>query len=385
MGIKNIIDRTNVKKGKETVFVPDEYKTTHYTGKVYGKYFDESKVFNVFNDSMRDLYEDTECIGEIRNDRPSDNEPGLLGFWDNGDLKFINEGKEYKCEYYSLTQNIFSRNTGILESDIMRDKTAVIIGCGSVGSLVCLELARAGVGTFILIDNDIVEYHNICRHQCNVLDVGDYKVNALSKRIKGINPTAKVITEPHTIERTAKSVLDEYCLKDKTIIVGCGDNRESDIYANSLSIYYKIPFISIGFWERAAAGEIFYWLPDKNMPCCKCAIGFGHNMSNRNSVSRRIYTTQSDLNKVSFEPGISADINFVTNIGVKLILDIINTGNKKHTPRLLEYLKQYTFVCNTNNPEIGGEKVEIFSYPLQITTSLVVDYKGTCPPCEFEK
>ena len=36
--------------------------------------------------------------------------------------------------------DIFSRNTGILESDIMLSKGAIIIGCGSVGSLVALEL-----------------------------------------------------------------------------------------------------------------------------------------------------------------------------------------------------------------------------------------------------
>ena len=32
--------------------------------------------------------------------------------------------------------------------------------------------------------------------------------------------------------------------------------------------------------------------------------------------------TQENLAKVNFEPGISVDINFVTTIGIKLILDI---------------------------------------------------------------
>ena len=42
------------------------------------------------------------------------------------------DGKEAELEPVKLKIDIFSRNTGILESDIMLKKGAVIIGCGSV-------------------------------------------------------------------------------------------------------------------------------------------------------------------------------------------------------------------------------------------------------------
>ena len=132
------------------------------------------------------------------------------------------------------------------------------------------------------------------------------------------------------------------------------------------------------------AGEIFYYLPRKNMPCYKCALGDGNLMSQRTSTNRRLYTNEEDLSKVNFEPGISVDINFVTTIGIKLLLDIFNLDNDEYTPRLLSTLTQYTLVCNTNNPKIGGEMAEIFSYPLQVTTSLQVGHCASCPPCEFE-
>ena len=42
-------------------------------------------------------------------------------------------------------------------------------------------------------------------------------------------------------------------------------------------------------------------------------------------------------------------------------------------------------VCNTSNPEVGGEMVEIFSYPLQVTTSLVVGFGSKCSEqCKYE-
>lgn len=371
-------------KGKQLVLLPEQLKENHYIGKLFGNFFKESNVFNVFSNDMIGTYKNVEYIGEIFGERPRDEKDFLIGYWDNDILKFVYKQDSYSIECYNLVQNIFSRNTGILESTIMSSKCAFVLGCGSVGSLVALELARAGVGKFVLIDNDILEYHNLCRHQCSIMDVGQYKVYALTRRIKEINPTAKVFSIQKIVEEVGREIFDEHCKPGEAILVGCADNRTADVYSNSIAVSYKVPFISIGFWERAFAGEIFYWLPNSNMPCYKCALGNGGDLSQRRSTNRRIYTTQEDLARVNFEPGISVDINFVTTIGIKLILDILNIGNDAFTPRLLEHLKQYTLVCNTNNQKIGGEMAEIFSYPLQITTSLKVNFCEGCPPCKYE-
>lgn len=371
-------------KGKQLILLPEDYVKTHYIGKLYGKHFEQSNVFNIFSADMLDAYKTVDCIGEIVSCKPETEEDHLIGYWDQDVLKFSYKGENYSIECYNLVQNIFSRNTGILESTIMNNKCAFLFGCGSVGSLVALELARAGVGEFVLIDNDILEYHNLCRHQCSIMDVGQYKVFALERRIKEINPTAQVFCFPKIVEQVGRKIFDEYCKPGEAILVGCAENRTADVYSNSIAVSYKVPFISIGFWERAFAGEIFYWLPNANMPCYKCALGDGGDLSQRTSTNRRIYTTQENLAKVNFEPGISVDINFVTTIGIKLILDILNMGNEEFTPRLLNHLKQYTLVCNTNNPKIGGEMAEIFSYPLQVTTSLKVSFCKGCPPCKFE-
>ena len=111
-------------------------------------------------------------------------------------------------------------------------------------------------------------------------------------------------------------------------------------------------------------------------------------MSSRVQANHHVYSNKEDIEAVKFEPGISVDINFITTIGIKLIIDILNSNNKDYIPRLLNNLKQYTIVCNTNNPEIGGEMLEIFSYPLQVTTSLVVgfgkkDCRDKCT-CKYE-
>lgn len=298
--------------------------------------------------------------------------PGLIGWWENQTLHLlqIDTLREVKIESYALQMDIFSRNVGILESTVMLQKKAVFVGCGSVGSLVAVELAKAGVGNFMLIDNDVFGYHNICRHQCGIYDVGRFKTDALADRIFQINPYATVMKKNCMIQEIDRGEMEDFCNED-TIIIGGADNREGDLYASDFALENKMPFISIGCWERAFAGEIFFCLPN-GMPTYRDFLKAMGYISGRVTQNRRFYTTEEDLEKVSFEPGISADVNFITIIGVKIILDLLNRSTPGFIQRLVPYLTQYTLVCNTNNPQIGGEQAEIFKYPLQVTTSIYI-------------
>ena len=365
-----------------TVFISESQIQDKTERKVYGKYFEDTGIFNIFPEELN--YRG-DYLGEILSKDASPIEDGFCGIITDDGMDFYWKAKKIKTESYSLYQNIFSRNKGILETDIMGKKCAVILGCGSVGSLVAMELARSGVGHFVLVDADTLEYHNLCRHQCGLEDVGDLKVNALKRKLLNINPSVDVRTFGGIIQNIPKSILDEMCVPKETIFVGCADNRIADVYANKIAVYFDAAFLSIGFWERAYAGEIFYHIPGKGMPCYHCALGDGGNMSGRVEANHHVYSNQENLEGVKFEPGISVDINFITSIGIKLIIDILNSTNEDYTPRLLDNLKQYTLVCNTNNPKIGGEMVEIFSYPLQVTTSLIVGFSKECDgQCKYE-
>ena len=72
---------------------------------------------------------------------------------------------QVRIKPYDTVTRLFSRNTGLLESGAMLEKRAVLVGCGSVGSLVAMELARSGVGKFVLCDTDTLQIQNMCRHQ----------------------------------------------------------------------------------------------------------------------------------------------------------------------------------------------------------------------------
>lgn len=369
---------------EKVVFIETKQYKELTEGPVYGKYFEDTGVYNVFPGT---LFGKGHYLGEIISEEVIMPTEGFYGQMTEHGVEFYSDGEKIKIEQHALYMDIFSRNSGILETKMMRNKGAVILGCGSVGSLVAVELAKSGIGNLFLIDPDMLEYHNLCRHQCGLDDVGDLKVNALKRKILRINPELNIKTSATIVENAPQKELEQVCsANEKNIFVGCADNRIADVYGNQIAIYFKAAFISIGFWERAYAGEIFYHIPGQNMPCYYCALGDGGGISERAIANHHVYSMEENLELVKFEPGISVDIDFITTIGIKLILDILNKDENGYIPRLLNDLQQYTLVCNTSNPEIGGEMVEIFSYPLQVTTSLVVEYNKCCDGiCRYEK
>mgnify|MGYP003293773259 CR=1 FL=1 len=75
----------------------------------------------------------------------------------------------------------------------LKKSKVAIFGIGGVGSYVVEGLARAGVGNFILIDNDEVTVSNINRQIIAThKTVGKSKVEIAKQRILEINPEANV-------------------------------------------------------------------------------------------------------------------------------------------------------------------------------------------------
>ncbi|MFC5358090.1 ThiF family adenylyltransferase [Azospirillum himalayense] len=69
-----------------------------------------------------------------------------------------------------------------------------VVGCGSVGSKVAAQLARSGVGWFVLIDGDALTSGNLVRNELDWRAVGIHKAPALGARLKEISADCAVIT-----------------------------------------------------------------------------------------------------------------------------------------------------------------------------------------------
>ncbi len=68
----------------------------------------------------------------------------------------------------------------------IKRSTAVIVGCGALGTVQAELLTRAGIGKLILIDFDIVEESNLSRQHYNKEDIGRRKVDTTKERLQKI-------------------------------------------------------------------------------------------------------------------------------------------------------------------------------------------------------
>lgn len=76
----------------------------------------------------------------------------------------------------------------------LKEKTVLLLGLGGVGGHAFETLLRSGIGTIIVVDNDIVDETNINRQLLtNINNIGKYKVDEAEKRKDIINPECKII------------------------------------------------------------------------------------------------------------------------------------------------------------------------------------------------
>lgn len=98
-----------------------------------------------------------------------------------------------------MANHIFSRTELLLGTDNLnklKECKVIIFGIGGVGSFTAESLARSGVGTLILVDNDDICLTNVNRQiHATTKTLGQSKVATMKARILDINPECHVITK----------------------------------------------------------------------------------------------------------------------------------------------------------------------------------------------
>lgn len=136
--------------------------------------------------------------------------------------------------------NQFSRTELVIGKEAvekLHSKKVAVFGIGGVGSFVVEGLVRAGVGKFVLIDDDKVCLTNLNRQIIATRKtIGKQKVDVAKERILEINPDAEVETYKEFFLPETEGILDE----SVDYIVDCVDTVTAKIElvvrANKLGI-----------------------------------------------------------------------------------------------------------------------------------------------------
>lgn len=340
------------------IMVPEQLANDKgYEGPIYG-YIREDSGYHVIigweDNKPADVLQTKMIgsIGKLMSDMP---EPYIYGVWKDGNLVFSlrsrdgEESIDLTTDIYTMKQDVFSRNSGLIETNWMDEQCAVICGCGSVGSCIALQLARSGVGRFILVDTDCMEIHNVCRHQCNLTDVGRYKVDAVADRIYQINPQTQVKKFYQRIQEVRNEQYEQWISPNKAIFIGTCDNRLGNACACDLAYDFGVPFASLGFMTRAWAGEIYTCLPERHEICYRCAFKTQIDNSIAEERRRHFYIGEEELEKAHFEPGLDVDLEFGISLFDKVVLDILNRNNPNYVSRLYNKMTQYLIFSGTDD------------------------------------
>lgn len=226
---------------------------------------------------------------------------------------------------------IYSRTSGLIECDVLQTKRVFVIGLGSFGSTISVELAKAAVGEFAIMDFDKLEVHNVVRHACFLKDVGRFKTDAVADLILGKNPHARI--DKFQLNVIDNPALTEQEIKKADIVIIATDNNDSRFFINSLLIKHQKTGIYGRANTRAEGGDVFVQRP--NGPCYGCLIGnaafdvnaeeISNEGSGRRSGRIAAYMSQEDASAV-VQVGLAADIAPICNLMVKLALVELSRG-----------------------------------------------------------
>jgi len=129
-----------------------------------------------------------------------------------------------------------------LQARLKRSRVTVL-GVGGLGSYVALELAAAGVGDLLLVDDDLVEAHNLNRQILySQGDVGTSKVAAAAARIALVNPLVEVTA----MDKRVAGVDDaRACFAGRDLVICAADRPRVTIYdwLNAASVAEGVAWI----------------------------------------------------------------------------------------------------------------------------------------------
>lgn len=237
------------------------------------------------------------------------------------------------ANYIPKEANLYSRSKGLLEVNILADKSVVIVGLGSFGSQIAIELAKAGVGHFSIFDHDRIELHNLARHTATVKDLGRLKTDVIEEAIKGKNPYAEVEKYPIDINEHLEMLKEK--IANANIVICATDNNKSRFNISPILVEEQKIGIFGRAVTRAEGGDVFIQRPGG--PCYCCLIGnqwfiqAQEEITNVNSARHNgqiaAYVSEEDAEAV-VQVGLSTDIEPICNMMVKLALMELSRGTQ---------------------------------------------------------
>ena len=290
---------------------------------------------------------------------------------------FVFFGLEDNTKLYPakpVYSEIDAKNERIPDEDIgLNEKLVGIVGLGSVGSKIAFSLARAGVLSFYLVDDDIFLPENICRNELNWENIGEHKVDAIANELELIDARIKVnVSCLNITEQESSSVLSNTLdkLGNCDIIIDATSNPKVFNVLASISIRYKKPLVWGEVYEGGIGGLIARSRPETDPEPLMMRAAF-HNLLSElpkfDSKSAGDYASE-DI-RGNLISASDADVSIVAYNLTNFVIDTLLRNSQSTYPYSMYF--------------IGLKKSWVFNEPFHIipvNTNHFIEKVETNPP-----
>lgn len=225
-----------------------------------------------------------------------------------------------------VTGALAERRAALLESSMLGDASISVIGLGTGGIHVALELAKAGVGRFLLMDPDRLDVGNVARHHAGISHAGRRKVHVARDLILEKNPAAIVEAYPVAASFESEALVREVLERSDVVVCAC-DTRPSKLFINRLAAAAGKTAIYGGAFRRAYGGQVLRVRPHRS-PCYQCFV-----MSMSEEDADREVASTEDAAQIAYsdrpvpiEPGLALDVAPIALMTAKLALHELLLG-----------------------------------------------------------
>ena len=221
--------------------------------------------------------------------------------------------------------NRFSRTELLIGEDgikKLQNAKVAIFGVGGVGSFVVEGLVRAGVGHFVIVDNDKICLTNLNRQIIATRKtIGKYKVDVAKERILDINPNATVETyQEFYMPNSESNILRE----DLNYVVDCIDTVTAKIELVMNCKKMNIPIISAMGTGNKLDPSKFEITDIYKTSVCPLAKVMRKELRKRNVDSLKVIYSKEEPIKINQESNYSCKTNCICPPGTKRKCSIRN-------------------------------------------------------------
>ncbi|MED0970682.1 HesA/MoeB/ThiF family protein [Bacillus paramycoides] len=161
----------------------------------------------------------------------------------------------------NIYEESFTRNIGVIsveEQEKLKNSRVTVVGAGGVGGITLIQLARMGVGSLHVIDQDIFETSNINRQMLSsVSKLGQQKAAVALEVLQDINPSLQIeITKEFVTEDNALGLLT-----NTDVIIDATDNLVARVIIHRTAQTLGIPSIWIAVTPPFRGG-VMSFTPD---------------------------------------------------------------------------------------------------------------------------